>query len=341
MYSTCLFCHGRLGENDVIEHFPVGRRLAFDAAKGRLWVICPACQRWNLTPLEERWEAVEDLERRVRATTFRVSTDNIGLARLSGGLHAVRIGKPLRPELAAWRYGRSITQRAWRRLVPRWIIDGTTFDANELHWLANLTTPFLHIGVGALTLLFGRKGLGGVTYIHLPGANNLIKFTARDDAGNRIQLKPALLSHIQLVEDTNATGWGLRLPTGIATTTLTGDAAARATAILLARANWSGAPDQTLAASMRMFADAESPDAFIARVARLGQMNRMSAPVHLPLEIRLALEMATHDRSEREALTGELTALAAAWREAEEVAAIADELLLPEPIADQMRRLHE
>ena len=40
MYSTCLFCNGSLGENTAIEIFPVGKRLAFDPAKGRLWVIC-------------------------------------------------------------------------------------------------------------------------------------------------------------------------------------------------------------------------------------------------------------------------------------------------------------
>ena len=52
MYKTCLFCKKPLGSNEVIEHFPVGRRLAFDAAKGRLWVVCRKCRRWNLTPLE-------------------------------------------------------------------------------------------------------------------------------------------------------------------------------------------------------------------------------------------------------------------------------------------------
>ena len=57
MYATCMFCNGPLGRNDALEHFPVGRRLAFDGEKGRLWVICPSCARWNLTPLEERWEA--------------------------------------------------------------------------------------------------------------------------------------------------------------------------------------------------------------------------------------------------------------------------------------------
>jgi hypothetical protein len=49
-----MFCNRALGENQVVEHFPVGRRLAFDAEKGRLWVVCRRCERWNLSPIEER-----------------------------------------------------------------------------------------------------------------------------------------------------------------------------------------------------------------------------------------------------------------------------------------------
>ena len=33
MYSTCLHCNKPLGSNDVIETLPIGRRIAFDAAK--------------------------------------------------------------------------------------------------------------------------------------------------------------------------------------------------------------------------------------------------------------------------------------------------------------------
>ncbi|HEY5219758.1 MAG TPA: hypothetical protein VIJ16_08110, partial [Gemmatimonadaceae bacterium] len=97
MYSTCIFCHASLGANDAIEHFPVGKRLAYDTAKGRLWVICGSCARWNLSPIEERWEAMDDAERLFRRTRTRVTTDNIGLARLPNGVQLVRIGKPLRP----------------------------------------------------------------------------------------------------------------------------------------------------------------------------------------------------------------------------------------------------
>src|SRR5215475_7721214 len=105
MYTTCLFCHSDLGANHFFPTFPVGRRLAFDAKKGRLWVICTRCGRWNLTPLEERWEAIDESERLFRGTRLRMSTDNIGLARFRGDFELVRIGPAMLPEIASWRYG--------------------------------------------------------------------------------------------------------------------------------------------------------------------------------------------------------------------------------------------
>ena len=78
-----------------LETFQVGRRLAFDPERGRLWVVCRACERWNLSPLEERWEALETLERIFRDTRVRASTENVGLARLREGLELVRIGRPI------------------------------------------------------------------------------------------------------------------------------------------------------------------------------------------------------------------------------------------------------
>jgi len=111
MYSTCLFCAQRLGGNEVLEHFPVGRRLAFDPAKGRLWVVCRSCERGNLSPLETRWEAIEEADRAYRSARLRVSTDNIGLAQLSEGLELVRVGTPPQAELVAWRYGDQFGRR--------------------------------------------------------------------------------------------------------------------------------------------------------------------------------------------------------------------------------------
>src|SRR5690348_7790129 len=112
MSSTCLFCNSALGTNDQIAAFPVGHRLAYDPARGRLWAICARCGRWNLSPLEERWEAIDECERLFRGTRLRYSTDNIGLARIGEHLELVRIGPALLPEIASWRYGARIERHA-------------------------------------------------------------------------------------------------------------------------------------------------------------------------------------------------------------------------------------
>ncbi len=52
-----------------------------------------------------------------------------------------------------------------------------------------------------------------------------------------------------------------------------------------------------------------------------------TALLDVPLVDRLALEMAAHEESERRALEGELEDLEEAWREADEIATIADALL--------------
>src|SRR6478752_7028488 len=117
MYATCLFCNKPLGKNETFETFPVGKRLAFDPAKGRLWVVCPQCERWNLTPLEDRWEAIETAEKLFRDARKRVSTDNIGLAKLRDGTTLVRIGEAQRPEFAAWRYGDQFGRRRRKTII--------------------------------------------------------------------------------------------------------------------------------------------------------------------------------------------------------------------------------
>ncbi|MEP6779363.1 MAG: hypothetical protein ABJC26_05690 [Gemmatimonadaceae bacterium] len=64
-----------------------------------------------MSPLETRWEAIEECERAFRGTKLRVSTDNVGLAQLKEGTELVRIGAPMRPEFAAWRYGDQFGKR--------------------------------------------------------------------------------------------------------------------------------------------------------------------------------------------------------------------------------------
>src|SRR6266853_4519476 len=62
MYRTCAFCNGKLDGDGGPSGLGVGRRLAFDEWKGRLWVICPKCSRWNLGPLDDRLEQIRSEE---------------------------------------------------------------------------------------------------------------------------------------------------------------------------------------------------------------------------------------------------------------------------------------
>ena len=58
-----------------------------------------------------------------------------------------------------------------------------------------------------------------------------------------------------------------------------------------------------------------------------------------PRPVRLALEMAAHEEQERRAIEGELERLEQEWRDAEEIAAISDDMLLPGGVQDRFDRL--
>ena len=59
----------------------------------------------------------------------------------------------------------------------------------------------------------------------------------------------------------------------------------------------------------------------------------------LELETRLAVEMAVNEENERAVLEGELALLELEWKEAEEIAAIADRLGMPEEVDAQLEEL--
>lgn len=55
--------------------------------------------------------------------------------------------------------------------------------------------------------------------------------------------------------------------------------------------------------------------------------------------LKLALEMAVNEETERRALEGELALLEREWRQAEELAAISDDLLFPSALRERLERL--
>jgi hypothetical protein len=74
------------------------------------------------------------------------------------------------------------------------------------------------------------------------------------------------------------------------------------------------------------------------RWGRRGQVGRTGL-YGLTTVDRLALEMALHEETERRAMEGELALLALAWQEAEEIAAIADDLLVPAGVRSSLERM--
>lgn len=60
---TCIRCHSLLGENRLLEYYPVGERIAFDVLTGWIWVGCPQCRRWTVSPEGSIPEVVESTRR--------------------------------------------------------------------------------------------------------------------------------------------------------------------------------------------------------------------------------------------------------------------------------------
>jgi hypothetical protein len=342
MYSTCLFCHRGLGENDLVEHFPVGRRLAFDAERGRLWVVCGSCGRWNLSPIEERWEAIEQCERAFRGTTVRVSTDNIGLARLRSGVELVRIGAPLRPEFAAWRYSPRFASR--RRATH--LIAGTGIAAAALVGvtLGPVIAPVLGMGAIALVLLPGITTVGGaIPVLGALAVRDYIqheRVVAQFSQGKRlVTVRAKHLENAELHVGGKDGPVTLSLLHDTGRAQFEGTRAMHAAGFLLAGANRFGASARQVQGAVQQIEQQGDASGFLSAVAERGMwrhrvVSRLNVYRGLgtmrlsPIEC-LALEMATHEEAERRVMEGELQTLAEAWAEAERIAEIVDHQLTP------------
>jgi len=345
MYSTCLFCNKPLGANEALETFPVGRRLAFDAAKGRLWVVCKQCERWNLSPLEERWEAIESAERLYRDTRRRVSTDNIGLAKLRDGTELVRIGEPLRPEFAAWRYGDQFGRRRRRQML----IAGGGVAAFGAVVVGGAVAG---VGIGS----FGWIMAKAVRSI-VDGSPETIVARIQTESAGLVKVRRRHLAETAIVPgDEGLFAIDLRFKNGKAR--FEGREAERIAAIVVPQVNRFGGAKDTIAQAVNLIEMSRGTEGFLEQVA-----NRAPAPewhnrwqnrrwqrglsvngmtrglFALPTAERLALEMALHEEAERKAIEGELVELERAWKDAEEVAAISDDMFVSPGITGALERM--
>ena len=335
MYRTCIFCSGDLGSNEAVEAFPVGRSIAFDAWKGRLWAVCRRCGRWNLAPLEERWEAVEAAEKRFRDSRLRVQSENIGLCKLPDGTRLIRVGEAMPGELAAWRYGDQLVRRRRQYLVA-----GAATAAAGLALMGGVLALGIGGGIGGFWTFAAqawedrqsRKVIHRLDAVKSPTGRPMVirrwhvqgaRLTEAD--GGEIALRIPDVDR----EKRKTDGWG-RVRFGAGTELLLPGEQAR---LVLNRAmvtvNKKGASRDRVADAVRLIEHARSADEYLRQAAArggvLGKREGMEKQQLTPVGA-LALEMALHDEQERRALHGELAALEAAWQQAEEIADIADKL---------------
>lgn len=327
MYTTCIFCKKPLGSNEVVETFRVGRRLAFDAAKGRLWVVCRRCERWNLTPLKERWEAVETCEELFRGTRIRVSSENIGLARHPEGLELVRIGEPLRPEFAAWRYGDQFGRRRRRSIALGTVVGIATVGG-------------LVLG-GAVGGLIGMGAVGSIGSAINQWRQLGPSARFRPDDGRLLWMNQLGILRARLAPGAGEADFSVAARArGFLRGRrehFEGEDAVRVLDAILPQINAKGGSGKTIRSAVSRIESAGQPDRFVRRLARRRQSRNSPAGVQMSTlaePTRLALEMALNEERERRALEGELWLLERRWREAEEIAAISDNLLLPK-VADK------
>jgi hypothetical protein len=325
VYSTCLYCHSHLGKNDRLPRFPVGRRLAFDRAKGRLWVICRHCSRWNLSPLDERLDAIETCERLFRDTRVRISTENIGLVELER-LTLIRIGKPLRPEFAAWRYGRHFAKRRWKAGAAAGAVMGTAFGATMGAVVAGFVgTAFV-------------AGYAAALWIADDGPKRRPATTIR--AGGRLlQLNQDHAEATRIFNDGDRANYGLALHHRHGVELLRGPEVRRVLGQVIPALSPFGGGGGDVRGAIDLIDSAGSADACISRTMEHATRFQSGWFREFPLATRLALEMSLQEEGERRALEGELASLLVAWREAEQIAAIADSLLVPSDVLERIAGL--
>ena len=336
MFNRCPICQSLFEENHALEHFPRGERVAYDPARGRLWAICRSCRRWSLAPLEDRWEALEELEKVIRDRARLLSqTDNISLLR-ADGVEIVRVGRADLTEEAWWRYGRELRDRratakklslagtvaAGAVMVGGWTTGGMSLLGMWFLW-GQAPETFTS---AARWLRFGSTAWHGRTECPRCGyVFRSLPFRARGS----LYLLPAQESG-DVALSRRCPGCGEYREGGM---TLRGPEAERTLRRVLAYQHFEGASERRVRSATRLIEEAGSAKGLTRIVVkdgrRLADVQRTGA---------IALEIAANEAAEQRLLELELADLEAEWRREEELAEIMDGELSPLPLLESFRR---
>lgn len=323
MFKTCAFCNASLDGDGGPSGLGVGRRLAFDEWKGRLWVICSRCSRWNLTPLDDRLERIEAVARAARAGRVAAATDQVALIRWQR-YDLVRVGKPMRVELATWRYGERLRSRQRERMM---VVVPLSIAAIGLGVAANVAA-----GGGLGVFVWNMHRIADRLYVALVGNRRVTvgEPPICDRCGTLMHLRSRHVQHARVVPDAHADiAVVLSCPRCRREgAQLIGPDAVQVLGQGLTYLNVSRSGRRRAEDAARVVEEIGGPDRLLRDLARRELTLRSLAP-----ERRLALEIAVDERAEVEELERQ-------WREAEEIAEITDgSLSTSAQLEEELRRL--
>jgi hypothetical protein len=265
---------------------------------------------------------------------------------VADGTDLVRIGAPQRPELAAWRYGDQFARRRHKYAV----VAGT---AAVIAGAAMIGGAIAGLGVMVVPSFWQL----GSRYIQR-GIPMLVVARVRSPNGALIRIRAENLDRTTIGIGRDG-GLALDIDHGHRSTRFEGVHARRAAAAIFPAVNRRGGSADDVQTAVRRLAHAGSAEEFLGNIVRQsaritrgiatksdeGRRYPSGRPANetglfaLPTSLSLAIEMALHEEQERVALEGELAELEDAWREAEEIGAIADDMFLPSNIQQALVRL--
>jgi hypothetical protein len=323
MFRSCAFCNATLDGDGGPSGLGVGRRIAFDEWMGRLWVVCPRCSRWNLTPFDDRLERIESVARAASQGRIAASTDQIALIRWER-YDFVRVGKPPRVELATWRYGERLRNRQRERMK---VVVPLTVAAIGLGVAANVAA-----GGGFGVVVWNIHRIADWMYLRMVGGRKvaLIESPICAHCGSVMQLRARHVQHARIVPDTHAEmAVVLSCPRCRREgAQLTGADAVQVLRQGLTYLNLSRGGRRKAEDAAREVDHVGGADRLVRDIAVRELTLRSLRP-----ERGLALEMAMDERAEVEELERQ-------WREEAEIADIADGMLgTSTAVEDELRRL--
>jgi hypothetical protein len=312
---------------------PPAWRIAFDPERGRIWIVCDSCYRWNLWPPEEQRGALVALERVAgdRGQTL-ARTENITLLAV-GEMILIRVGNASLHERAWWRYGREVLTReqAYRSTGARLsaYAYGALAAVAESVGLGdrNFRVRFEE-GMTAEVLRWRRFGWAAwFGRLKCPSCGSFLR-AARFDLS---------WWFCPIMDDQGRLALGVPCPrcdpwTPEKVYHLQGYEAESVLRRVLAYQNITGAAEKAVEDAVREVERSGSPEAFMKEVLRDGPFLR-----ELAFPQAVALEISLNEGVERRALEVEARGLEFMWRREEELARIMDEELDPRGLRSKWR----